>query len=100
MRWAHQRTSASTRLTRGAETMPRRALLTGLLLLASTFSAAAVNNVDGAWSAVNPWPIIAIHAALTPDGRVLTYGTNGVGAQTGYFIYDIWDPSAGPAAAM
>ena len=46
---------------------------------------------------MNPWPLIAIHAALTPDGRVLTYGTNGVGAQTGYFIYDIWDPSAGPA---
>jgi WD40 repeat protein len=35
--------------------------------------------------------------ALTPDGRVLTYGTNGVGTQTGYFIYDIWDPTAGPA---
>ena len=60
-------------------------------------AAPAVNNVDGVWSAVNPWPLIAIHAALTPDGRVLTYGTNGAGAQTGYFIYDIWDPSAGPA---
>ena len=33
-----------------------------------------------------------MHSALTPDGRVLTYGTNGDGKQTGYFIYDVWDP--------
>jgi hypothetical protein len=26
---------------------------------------------------------------------VLTYGTDGAGTQTGYFIYDVWDPSAG-----
>jgi hypothetical protein len=36
-----------------------------------------------------------VHAALTPDGRVLTYGTKGDGQQTGYFIYDVWDPSSG-----
>ena len=44
------------------------------------------------------WPLISVHAALTPDGRVLTYGTDGAGKQTGYFIYDIWDPSAGLGA--
>ncbi len=43
-----------------------------------------------------------MHAALTPDGRVLTYGTWSVingqdnpAQQTGYFKYDIWDPAAG-----
>ena len=36
-----------------------------------------------------------MHAALTPDGRVLTYGTKSDGTQTGYFIYDVWDPTAG-----
>jgi YVTN family beta-propeller protein len=56
---------------------------------------AAADNVDGAWTALEDWPLIAIHAALTPDGRVLTYGTDGAGKQTGYFIYDIWDPAAG-----
>ncbi len=50
----------------------------------------------GMWSPVYPWPLIAVHAVLMPDGRVLSYGTDGSGKQTGYFIYDVWDPSAGP----
>ena len=36
-----------------------------------------------------------VHAALTPDGRVLTFGSDSGGTATGFFIYDIWDPSAG-----
>jgi YVTN family beta-propeller protein len=57
--------------------------------------AAAQPQVDGVWSPVRTWPLIAVHAALAPDGRVLTYGTDGAGKQTGFFIYDIWDPTAG-----
>lgn len=53
------------------------------------------NNVEGAWSHVLDWPLIAIHAALTPDGKVLTYGTNQDGTQSGQFIYDVWDPALG-----
>ena len=56
------------------------------------------DNVRGTWSSVANWPLISVHAALTPDGRVLTYGTDGNGKQTGYFIYDVWDPAAGPGA--
>lgn len=56
------------------------------------------DNVRGTWSSVVNWPLISVHAALTADGRVLTYGTDGNGKQTGYFIYDVWDPSAGPSA--
>jgi len=57
----------------------------------------AANDVVGAWLSPpdNNWPLISVHAALTPDGRVLTYGTDGAGKQTGYFIYDVWDPAAG-----
>jgi hypothetical protein len=57
----------------------------------------AADNIGGGWlsPSQNNWPLIPIHAALTPDGRVLTYGTDGSGVQTGYFIYDVWDPSAG-----
>ena len=50
---------------------------------------------DGCVVAVPPWPLIAIHTVLMPDGRVLTYGTDGDGRQTGYYIYDVWDPAAG-----
>jgi YVTN family beta-propeller protein len=53
------------------------------------------DNLRGAWSPPFSWPLIAAHAVLTPDGRVLTYGTDGNGVQTGFFIYDVWDPQAG-----
>ena len=39
--------------------------------------AAAQPYLDGAWSQVYGWPLIAVHAAMTPEGRVLTYGTKG-----------------------
>ncbi len=42
--------------------------------------------------------MVAIHAALDSQGRVVTYGTNGDGQQTGQFIYDIWTPNASAAA--
>ncbi|HEX5163351.1 MAG TPA: putative Ig domain-containing protein [Steroidobacteraceae bacterium] len=58
-------------------------------------TAAFADNVRGTWSPPFSWPLISAHAVLTPDGRVLTYGTDGNGKQTGYFIYDVWDPAAG-----
>ena len=76
------------------------ALLSVGSLLAALLAgpAAGANNVTGTWSAVTPWPLIAVHAVLMPDGRVLSYGTDGNGTQTGIFIYDVWDPSAGLGA--
>jgi YVTN family beta-propeller protein len=56
---------------------------------------AGANNTAGAWSTVRSWPLIAVHAVLMPDGRVLTYGTTASGQQTAIFIYDVWDPSQG-----
>jgi hypothetical protein len=63
-------------------------LCLALVCLARTLPASASNTL-GAWSPVKPWPIIAIHAALLPDGRVMTFGNK---AQS---IYDVWDPAAG-----
>ena len=42
--------------------------------------------------------MIGIHAVLLPEGRVLTYGTDTNGRQTGFFTYDVWDPAAGLGA--
>jgi YVTN family beta-propeller protein len=50
---------------------------------------AEASNTLGAWSPVTPWPMVAVHVALMPDGRVLTYGTQ----SSDY--YDIWDPVMG-----
>ena len=47
----------------------------------------------GRWGPVEDWPMVAIHAALDANGRVVTYGTNPDGTQTGRFIYDIWTPN-------
>ena len=53
-------------------------------------------NVDGMWSPVYPWPLISVHSVLMPDGRVLTYGSDLTGLQTGHFIYDVWDSTGAP----
>ncbi len=78
-----------------------RALVTVLALLgAGTAAAASGNNLFGEWLSPpdDNWPLVAIHAVLTPDGRVLTFGSNNAGdatQRTGFFIYDVWDPAEG-----
>ncbi len=51
-------------------------------------------NVVGQWSAPMAWPINAIHAVLTPDGKVLSYGTDPAGAQGAQLYYDVWNPAS------
>src|SRR5688572_11562357 len=72
--------------------------LVAALACASAPIAASANNVVGAWDPqVYPWPLIPVHAVVTPDMRIMSYGTTGTGKQTGYFVYDIWDINAGLA---
>src|SRR5262245_47610451 len=54
--------------------------------------------IKGMWSPVVPWPVIGVHAVLLPSGRVLTYGTDTNGRQTGFLTYDVWDPALGLGA--
>jgi hypothetical protein len=49
----------------------------------------------GTWSVPARWPIVAIHAALLPNGEVLTYGTNEFADNGSGFVYDRWDPESG-----
>jgi len=53
-------------------------------------------HLNGMWSGVYAWPLISVHSAILPDGRVLTYGSDLSGLQTGHANYDIWDPSGAP----
>ena len=73
----------------------RRWLAAVVLVAAGGPGAALADNGVGAWSALGKWPLVPLHALLLPDGRVLTYGSNGNGKQTGRFIYDVWSPSLG-----
>ena len=50
-------------------------------------------DVGGQWSDVFDWPIIGIESILTPDGKILTYGTDQLGQQGGALVYDVWDPA-------
>ncbi|WP_052590483.1 galactose oxidase early set domain-containing protein [Luteipulveratus mongoliensis] len=59
---------------------------------------ASGDPVKGSFSPVVDWPIIGIHAVVLPDGRVFSYGSNAQGAQTGQYIYDVWDPKKGTGA--
>src|SRR5215813_12773073 len=72
----------------------------GIFSQLSRRAVAAGRNRLGAWSSglgqsMAQWPLIPLHAVLLGDGRLLTYGTDGNGVQTGYFTYDVWDPQAG-----
>jgi PKD repeat protein len=41
----------------------------------------------GEWSAPFPWPVVAVHLSLLPNGRVLSWGANGTP--------QLWDPATG-----
>ncbi|HJR17704.1 MAG TPA: galactose oxidase-like domain-containing protein [Gemmatimonadales bacterium] len=76
----------------------------GGLLQFSGWATAAGSNRLGAWSSglgqpLAQWPLIPIHAVLLGNGQLLTYGTGNPDSspprptqQTGYFIYDVWEP--------
>jgi YVTN family beta-propeller protein len=49
-------------------------------------------HTKGMFGPLQNWPLIPIHAVLTPDGRVMTYGTKTDGTQTGFFTYNVWNP--------
>ena len=57
-------------------------------------------DVVGQWGQVVPWPVVAINAALLPDGKVLAYDSIGDQATGAYPVQDhtratVWDPSTG-----
>ncbi|MGH8032221.1 MAG: galactose oxidase-like domain-containing protein [Luteimonas sp.] len=73
----------------------RRALAAAKAGGASAAIPVTGDPVKGNFSPVVDWPLIGMHAVLTPDGRVLTYGSDQNGVQTGLFNYDVWYPQLG-----
>ena len=52
-----------------------------------------MSRAKGDWGPLFNWPLIGIHAVLTPDNRVLTFGTDRQGNQGGQMYYDVWNPA-------
>jgi hypothetical protein len=50
-------------------------------------------KAKGVFGPAQPWPIVAIHAALLPDGRVISFGT-GTGGYQGGYTFDVWTPGS------
>jgi hypothetical protein len=51
--------------------------------------------IKGMWSGVHDWPLNGLHAALLPDGRVLTFGSTPDGIFQSGRYFDVWDPTRG-----
>lgn len=52
-------------------------------------------HVRGHFGPVVNWPLIPLQVLTLPDGRLLSYGSDATGRQSGLEIYDIWDPKKG-----
>jgi len=62
-------------------------------LLLSSISIQAAPDTEGQWSRQIDWPMLPIHAVLTPQGKILTWGVDGI--ESGHFKYDVWSPERG-----
>jgi hypothetical protein len=82
-------------LGRGQTPVQTEQAIAGLAhqLVAPPSQGTAVAASQGMFGSVLPWPIIPLHMALLPDGRVMTYGTDENGKQGALLWYDVWDPT-------
>jgi len=54
----------------------------------------------GQWGPVVDWPVVGVHVALLPNGKVLAYDSVGDNATETYAVHDhtratVWDPATG-----
>ncbi|MFO1417469.1 MAG: galactose oxidase early set domain-containing protein [Methylotetracoccus sp.] len=56
-------------------------------------------HLIGAFGDPFSWPVIPIHTAVLPDGRIIGYGTDQTGLQGALLKYAIWDPVQGVGTA-
>jgi hypothetical protein len=56
------------------------------------------HHLRGKFGPLVPWPLIPLQVQVLPDGRVLSYGSDGKGAQGSQEVYDVWDPRRGTGA--
>src|SRR3954451_16114106 len=66
----------------------------------ATAAAAGAPQDVGQWGPVVDWPVVGVHVALLPNGKVLAYDSVGDNATESYPVQDhtratVWDPETG-----
>jgi len=67
---------------------------------AAVAAVAGAEGEVGSWSAPVDWPVVGVHVALLPNGKVLAYDSVGDQATETYPVHDhtratVWDPATG-----
>ncbi|MDP8968537.1 MAG: Ig-like domain-containing protein [Actinomycetota bacterium] len=67
---------------------------------AAALATAGAPEDVGTWSAPVDWPVVGVHVALLPNGKVLAYDSIGDQATEAYAVHDhtratVWDPATG-----
>jgi hypothetical protein len=70
---------------------PSAATTVGGSAVAGGATAVDVRSIVGEWSAAFPWPVVAIHMHLLPNGRVLSWSDG---------LAYVWNPADGSFAPM
>jgi Domain of unknown function (DUF1929) len=88
-------------LTPGAEAqLSRESTMKNATARAKVATVTGSRGVVGQWGPVVGWPVVAINAALLPNGKVLAYDSIGDHASESYPVQDhtrgtVWDPKTG-----
>jgi hypothetical protein len=88
-------------LTASAEArLSRESARNNAIARAKVATASGDPGAFGQWGPVVPWPVVAINAALLPNGKVLAYDSIGDQATESYPVQDrtratVWDPATG-----
>ena len=69
-----------------------------LIFLSYHVNSEAAPHLEGRWSRLLDWPVIAIHSVLTPQGKILSFGTDENGIRSSQILYDVWSPEKGAQA--
>lgn len=75
----------------------RRRRLFAAAGLAALITGSGTSAHAGTFSDIIPWDEVPIHAALLPNGKVMTFGATPQDQQGG-FDYTLWDPTMGTAS--
>jgi len=72
---------------------------------AAATAVAGVPQDVGEWGPVVDWPVVGVHVALLPNGKVLAYDSIGDNATESYPLQDhtratVWDPATGTQTAV